>query len=208
MWSSAANGCTVIDFAMRASRASCAPSRQTWARTGAVVRRTSSVSQRPPDCRSVSDRIIHHGVVDYRPHRGGLSATWTVVTIYGAELSDLRRRSPGFGVLVSGLLVGLIGAGSLAAMGDTVDVNHQARVDDLVEDPVVADAYPVHGLLPCQSDTAGWPRLISQQIDRGANPLLLGVRQPGDRPDRPAGDLDGVAAHSSPSAALTSSQGT
>lgn len=93
-------------------------------------------------------------------------------------------------------------------MSDANDVNHQTCIDDLVEDPVVADAYPVHGLLSCQSDTAGWPRLVGQQINRGSNPLLFGTRQLGDRLDRPAGDLDGVAAHASPSAALTSSQGT
>ena len=33
-------------------------------------------------------------------------------------------------------------------------------------------------------------------------PLLLLARQSGDRPDSPTGDLDGVPAHSSPSAAL------
>jgi len=62
-------------------------------------------------------------------------------------------------------------------MGDADDVNHQAIIDDLVEDPVVADADPVHGLLPCQSDTAGGPWLVGQQINRCSNPLLFGARQ-------------------------------
>ena len=38
-------------------------------------------------------------------------------------------------------------------MGDTDDVDHQTGVDDLVDDPIVADACPVRGLLAYQSDT-------------------------------------------------------
>ena len=93
-------------------------------------------------------------------------------------------------------------------MANTDHVNHQAGVDDLVQDAVIANAHPVHGLLTDQSDTARGPRLVGQQIYRCSNPVLFLAWQPCDRPDRPAGDLDGVAAHSSPSAALTSSQGT
>ena len=93
-------------------------------------------------------------------------------------------------------------------MSDADDVNHQAGIDDLVENAVVADAYPAHGLLTSQSGAAGRSRLVGQQINRGSNPVLFPARQPCDRLDRRAGDLDGVAAHSSPSAALTSSHGT
>ena len=96
----------------------------------------------------------------------------------------------------------------IAAMANTDHLDHQAGVDHLVQDPVVANAHSVHGLLTCDSDAARGPRLVGQQIYRGSNPVLLLARQPGDRLDRPAGDLDGVPAHSSPSAALTSSQGT
>ena len=87
-------------------------------------------------------------------------------------------------------------------MSDADDVNHQAGIDDLVEDPVLADVYPVHGVLTGQSDTTRGPRLVGQQSYRGSNPLLFGARQPGDRLDRPGGDLDGVAPHASPSGEL------
>ena len=93
-------------------------------------------------------------------------------------------------------------------MSDTDDMNHQPGVADLVQDPVVADAHPVHGLLTCESDAAGgsWP--IGQQIYRCSDPELFPARELGDRLDRPACDFDAIAAHSIPSAALTSSQGT
>ena len=35
----------------------------------------------------------------------------------------------------------------VAAMADSDHMDHKAGADDLVEDPVVADAHPVHGLL-------------------------------------------------------------
>ena len=69
-------------------------------------------------------------------------------------------------------------------MADTDDLDHQAVVDDLVEDSVVTDAYPVGGLLSYESDAARRSRLIGQKIYGGSNPLLFGRRQPGDRLDR------------------------
>ena len=96
----------------------------------------------------------------------------------------------------------------IAPMADTDHLYYQAGVDDLIQDPVVTDAHPVHGLLTCESDAARGPRLVGQQIYCCSNPVLLLARQPRDGLDCPAGDLDGVPAHSSPSAALTSSQGT
>ena len=93
-------------------------------------------------------------------------------------------------------------------MADTDHLDYQAGVDDLLQYPVVANAHPVHGLLTGEGDATGGPRLVGQQVYRCSNPELFLARQPGDRLDRPAGDLDGVPARSSPSAALTSSQGT
>lgn len=63
----------------------------------------------------------------------------------------------------------------IAAMADTDDLNHQAVVDDLVEDPIVADAHPVDGFLAYQGDAARWPRLIGQKIyivDRSGRALV------------------------------------
>lgn len=93
-------------------------------------------------------------------------------------------------------------------MADTDDVDHEAGVEYLVKDPVVADPDSVHGLFSGQGNAAWRPGLVAQQVDSGADPLLFPERQRGDRLERSPCDFDGVATHPSPSAALTSSQGT
>ena len=93
-------------------------------------------------------------------------------------------------------------------MSDTDHQNHQAGVDDLIQDSIVTDAYSIHRLLTGERNAARGPWLVGQQIYCSSNPLLFFARQSSNRFDGPAGDLDGVSAHQSPSAALTSSQGT
>ena len=129
-------------------------------------------------------------------------------TIAASTSPRMDAPSPGLDDRRVSLRSASSGPMDIAAMANTDHVDHQAGVGHLVQDPVVANAHAVHGLLTSESDAARGPRLVGQQIYRCSNPVLLPARQPGDRLDRPAGDPDGVPAHSSPSAALTSSQGT
>jgi hypothetical protein len=96
----------------------------------------------------------------------------------------------------------------VATVTDADDVNHQTSVDDFVEDPVVTDPHPIHRVLPSQFGAAWRPRFACQEVDRGTDPLLFGAWESCDRFHRPSGYLDGVATHSSPSIAFTSSHGT
>ena len=59
-------------------------------------------------------------------------------------------------------LVSSAGAIDIAAMADTDHLNHQASVENLVEDPEVADAHSIDRVLSCESDTAGRPGFLSQ----------------------------------------------
>lgn len=93
-------------------------------------------------------------------------------------------------------------------MADSHDVNHQARIDDFIEDPVVANTHSIHRILPGKLGATRRARLIRQKINRSPHSLLFGSWKLGDRLDRTARNLDVVAAHSSPSIAFTSSQGT
>jgi len=96
----------------------------------------------------------------------------------------------------------------VTAMADSHDVNHQARIDDFVEDPVVANTHSIHRILPGKLGAARGARFIREEIDRSPHFLLFGSWKLGNRLHRTTGDLDVVAAHSSPSIAFTSSQGT
>ena len=83
----------------------------------------------------------------------------------------------------------------VSTVTDPYHLNHPAGVDDLVQDPVVADAHPVNGILTGEGDAAGRPRVAGQQIQRRADPELLFARQPGDRLDRTAGHPHSVPVH-------------
>ena len=96
----------------------------------------------------------------------------------------------------------------VAAMGDPHDLDDQAPVDHLIDDPVVSDARPVNGVLADQWNASGWPRLGGQEVYSSSNPDLVVGGQPSDRPDRAPGDLNLVPLHYRPSAALTSSHAT
>jgi hypothetical protein len=93
-------------------------------------------------------------------------------------------------------------------MAYTNDLDHQPFVDDLVHDPVVTDPNPVGRVLARQRDTSRRPGFVGEEFNRCAYPLLFLTRQLRYRLDRSPRDLDGVASHASPSAALTSSHGT
>jgi hypothetical protein len=96
----------------------------------------------------------------------------------------------------------------VATVTDADDVNHQTSVDDFVEDPVVTDPHSIHRVLTSQFGAAWRPRFACQEVDRGTDQLLFGAWESCDRFHRPSGYLDGVATHSSPSIAFTSSHGT
>jgi hypothetical protein len=93
-------------------------------------------------------------------------------------------------------------------MAESHDENHQARIDDFVEDAVVADPHSIHRILPGKLGATRGARFVREEIDRSPHSLLFGSWKLGDRLHRTAGDLDVIAAHSSPSIAFTSSQGT
>lgn len=94
------------------------------------------------------------------------------------------------------------------SMTDTDYLDHQPGIENLIDDPVVANPNSIRGVLAGQSHTSRRPGLVSEQIDRSPDPLLFLAIQLRDRLDRASRDLNGVAVHASPSAALTSSQGT
>jgi hypothetical protein len=56
---------------------------------------------------------------------------------------------------------------------DPDDVDQEHVVEDLVHDPIVADADPVHRVLTLHRDAVGRPRIASEKIEGGADPLLL-----------------------------------
>ena len=93
-------------------------------------------------------------------------------------------------------------------MADTDYLDHQAVINDFIDDAVVTDSDPVYGVLVGESDAAWGTGLVGQQVHRCANAQLLSAWQARDRFHGSARDLDLVLAHPSPSAALTSSQGT
>lgn len=74
-------------------------------------------------------------------------------------------------------------------------LDHEPLIDDFVHDSEVADPYPIRGRFAGELDAAGRTRFAGQQVDRCPNPELVGAFKPGDRLDRPAGDLDRVLAH-------------
>ena len=101
-----------------------------------------------------------------------------------------------------------IGPIDIATVADADNLNHNAGIEDLVQDPVVADPNPIHGFLARERYTARGPWFVGQKVDRCAHPLLFPARQLRDRLDSSPRDLDAIVAHASPSADLTSSQGT
>src|SRR5262245_20929800 len=96
----------------------------------------------------------------------------------------------------------------VAAMSDPHDVDDEASIEDLVDDPVVADAHPVGVVFAGELAACGWVRIVGEEVDGGADPLLFPAWQRCERSDGSASDLDLVLAHVRPSSAFTSSQGT
>lgn len=93
-------------------------------------------------------------------------------------------------------------------MAEADDQHDEPVVVNLVDNPIVTDAHPIHAVLPLEGDTPRRPRFVCEEIDRGPNPLLLAPWELSKRLDGSPGDLDFVVAHASPKSALTSSQGT
>ena len=91
---------------------------------------------------------------------------------------------------------------------DTHDLNEQAFVDDVVHDPVVTDPDSIGGKFAGKLDAARQARRFCRQVDCRTNSNLIPLGGLNYRFGRPAGDPDLIAAHSSPSIAFTSSQGT
>lgn len=61
----------------------------------------------------------------------------------------------------------------VATVSGTDDLDQQAVVEHLVSDAVVAGARAVGMLLAGHGDTAGWSRVVAEEIDRCPNSLLL-----------------------------------
>lgn len=94
-------------------------------------------------------------------------------------------------------------------MSDADNLDEQDAVVDLMHNPVVANWDSVGFLFATQRDAARWSWSLGEQVNGGADPLLLRARQSGDRLDCTAGDLNLIrVAHARPRSALTSSQGT
>ena len=93
-------------------------------------------------------------------------------------------------------------------MADSHDMNHEASINHFIDDPVVADPNSIHRILPGQLGATRRARLIGKEINSSPHSLLVDSSKLGDRLHRTARNHDVVAAHSSPSIAFTSSQGT
>lgn len=96
----------------------------------------------------------------------------------------------------------------VAPMTDPDDLDDEPVVEHLVDDAVVADAHSVGVRFTGHRHASRWSGVLSQEIDRGADPLLFAPRQRSHRLDGAAGNLDAVRRHTRPRSALTSSQGT
>ena len=93
-------------------------------------------------------------------------------------------------------------------MAEADDQHDEPVVVNLVDDPVITDAHPIHTVLSFEGDTTRRSRFVCEEIDRSPNPLLLAPWELSKGLDGSPGDRDFVVAHAIPKSALTSSQGT
>ncbi len=94
------------------------------------------------------------------------------------------------------------------AVTDPDDVDDEVVVEDLVDDPIVPDSHPVDMRFSGHRHTSRWAWLLSQEIDRRSNPLLVPAGKALHDLCSTASDADLVGAHVRPSSAFTCSQGT
>ena len=59
------------------------------------------------------------------------------------------------------------------AVSDSDDLDDEAAVEDLVDDPVVPDPHPIGVGLTSHRHAPRWAWLLGQEIDRRSNPLLV-----------------------------------
>jgi hypothetical protein len=97
-----------------------------------------------------------------------------------------------------------------AAMGDPQCENHELRVFDRLDDPVVADPDPPQGRISHERSSAARPRADAQSIEGLENAARRGLVELGQLLDSLEVILDGVGPSSahSPSARAASSAGT
>ena len=88
------------------------------------------------------------------------------------------------------------------------DVDDEVVVEDLVDDPIVPDSHPVDMRFSGHRHTSRWAWLLSQEIDRRSNPLLVPAGEALHDLCSTASDPHLVGAHVRPSSAFTCSQGT
>ncbi len=93
-------------------------------------------------------------------------------------------------------------------MANADDQHDKPVVLNLVDDPIVTYAHPIHAVLPLEGDAHRRSRFVCEELNRSPDPLLLAPGELSKRLDGSSGDLDLVAAHTSPKSAFTSSQGT
>lgn len=64
-------------------------------------------------------------------------------------------------------------------MPDSDGEYDEAIVVDLVEEEVVADSDSIRTVLTLESNASWWTRLVRQEVDRGADALLIAPVQTG-----------------------------
>jgi len=75
-------------------------------------------------------------------------------------------------------------------MTNSYDVDNEAVVEHLIDDPEVTDSHAVGRTLTAENNAPRRPRLVGQQVDRRSNSLLICTTQACDRLDGAACDLD------------------
>ncbi len=89
-------------------------------------------------------------------------------------------------------------------MPDADDVDKQDVVEHFVNNPVIAHAHPVHGVLTCQCNAGRRAGLLGKELDGGSNALLVAALQGGERFRRASSDANLVSGRQlSPSSAFT-----
>ena len=64
----------------------------------------------------------------------------------------------------------------ISAVAEPERQDQQAVIEDLADDPIVADAHPVRVRLARQGDAPGRPRIVREQVDGRTATLLVGPR--------------------------------
>ena len=78
-------------------------------------------------------------------------------------------------------------------MSDSIHLHDEQRIYNPLDDPKVTDADAIHILLARHRHARGWTRVLGEQLDRGADPLLVPSLDRIERLGRTTRDADLVA---------------